>query len=646
MICLNFRAGATALALLLVLAQAAPSLAQNQPDYFKVRTDVAADAPSWQQLMYSADPNVLDVEDAYEAYYREHAWSKDIHVRNYIYWRRAVDGLLDETGHIRPPAPEAENAAFEAWRSKPTKSASAARSTDDWRPIGPFATYHTGRGGRLTSLQANVFCLSVYERNPNVLFAGTEGSGVYRTSNAGQEWELCTADQPFSRGVSAIAIHPTNVLIVLVAANRRFYRTDDAGDNWTEVEFIDGTGYEFKYHPTEPNIVFATTSQGLYRSSDAGATWVRQNTRASYDLEWKPGSTTQLYLYDHDAASNRSVVRTSRDGGATWTIADNGWYVPANPSEAIARGGKLAVTPSAPDLVYASVISDGKAGDNGWIGLYHSADGGATWQNPAPRDGAPYDDANAGHWNVAAYSSGYHQGFYNHDLEVSPTDPDKLWMGTVRLVETTDRGATWLGIGAANSQRLDDQHADIQDLEIGADGRVWIASDGGVDVSDDELADHHEARIYGLDAADYWGFAGGWNEDLLVGGKYHNGNGVHYQTYATGDFAHVSGVEEPTGYVNPYYPRRALFRHWYGEVTLQQEVPLDVRGTVRNLANMVMAPYERVGQSDGSTLAADVRYGEWVYLGRDDKLWASRDGGASFGLSFTFPDGDQIAQFE
>ena len=464
-------------------SEALPTLAQNSPDYFKVRVKAAADAPEWQQLMYGADPNVLDVQNAYEAYYREHAWSKDIHVRNYLYWRRAVEAYLDDAGFIRPPSPEAEDAAYEAWRNETAKAAQVERSTEDWRPIGPFVTYHNGRGGQLTSLQANVFALSVSESNPDILFAGTEGSGVYRTSDAGQHWELCTADQPFSRGVSAVAIHPTNPLIVLVAVNRRFYRTADGGDTWTEVDYTNGTGYEFKFHPTVPDTVFAANSKGLFRSSDAGVTWVQQTTRASYDLEWKPGSTTDLYLYDHDAASDRSVVRTSSNGGATWTIADNGWYLPANPNEAIARGGKLAVTPSAPDLVYASVISDGKAGDNGWIGLYHSADGGATWQNPAPRDGAPFDDINTGHWNVAAYSSGYHQGFYNHDLEVSPTDPDKLWMGTVRLVETTDRGATWLSIGAANSRRLDNQHADIQDIELGSDGRVWIASDGGIDVS-------------------------------------------------------------------------------------------------------------------------------------------------------------------
>ena len=172
-----------------------------------------------------------------------------------------------------------------------------------------------------------------------------------------------------------------------------------------------------------------------------------------------------------------------------------------------------------------------------------------------------------------------------------------------------------------------------------------MASDGGIDFSQDELQSHHESRIRGLDAADFWGFAGGWNVDLLLGGKYHNGNSAHYQTYATGDFAHLGGVEEPTGYTNPYYPQRAVFGHWSGESTERFTVPDEVTGAAQRLPSMSQRARERVGRGEGSLMSFDVYYGDWVYMGREHKLWKSRDGGATWYAAFAFPDSGVVAQF-
>ena len=162
---------------------------------------------------------------------------------------------LGAGGHIRPGGPAEELRAYEAWRARRAEAKVAARADEAWRPIGPFATYH---GERLRSIQANVFSLSVSASDPDVLFAGTEGSGVYRSSDAGRHWALCTAAEPFSRRVSAVAFHPTDPRTVLAAANRRFYRTADGGDTWAEVDFTGGEGHDFKYHPTAPDTVYAS----------------------------------------------------------------------------------------------------------------------------------------------------------------------------------------------------------------------------------------------------------------------------------------------------------------------------------------------------------------------------------------------------
>ncbi|MFK8057785.1 MAG: LamG-like jellyroll fold domain-containing protein [Saprospiraceae bacterium] len=616
---------------------------QNKPAYFKVPLPATADQPAWVQLMYSADPDVHAVDEAYEKYYRSNAWNKDQHVRNYLYWKMQIAEAVGGNGLIREQSPEQQNAAYDQWVKK-QQTSTANRGDSTWQPIGPFGTYRPSTG-KLYSLQANVFSLAIAPSNSNVLYAGTEGSGVYRTEDKGQHWSPVSYDQPFCRSVHMVSVHPTDPNHVLAGVNNRIYLTTNGGNTWTETLNVGGRSVEFKFHPTISDRVFAVTDKGLRRSEDGGQTWTNVTNNDSYDLEFKPGNPQVIYVLQAEANLNRSVIYRSDDGGTTWNLKTTGYYPGSTASEARYNGGKIAVTPANPDLIYVSVLGSGKLGDNGWIGLYHSTNSGESWSNPAPQDGSPYESPNEGHWSVASYGSGYHQGFYNHDLEISPTNPNKLWMGTVRLAETTDQGATWKSIGGANSQRLSTQHADIQDIEVLPNGEVWIASDGGIDVSSDELTSDHEARIYGLDAADFWGFAAGWNEDLLVGGKYHNGNSAYYHTYAVGDFNHVSGVEEATGYTNPYYPDRAIFGHWNGQKTEQFAMNDVVTQSAQKLGDIVMQPRQKVAKGQSSLLTHDVRYGDWIYLGRDNKFWASDDGGASFEARFAFPDSAIVRQF-
>ena len=197
------------------------------------------------------------------------------------------------------------------------------------------------------------------------------------------------------------------------------------------------------------------------------------------------------------------------------------------------QGGKIAVTAASPDLVYVCLIGESKTDDNGWIGVYKSNDKGDNWSNPSGQNGGPYGQINGDDvWNVAAYSDGYHQGFYNFDMEASNVDANKIWIASIRLTESSDGGQTFQSIGAANSTRLNYIHADVQDIEVNGDD-IWIATDGGIDYSDDELLTN-QALNRGIQAADFWGFNTGWNEDTFTGGKYHDGTSGWFENYGLG----------------------------------------------------------------------------------------------------------------
>lgn len=608
--------------------------AQNRNSYFKAMPPAAEALPAWAQLMYSADPNVLEVDWLFAQHYLQNTFVKNLHTQNYRYWRRKVAPYLNAEGYIRPASPEQEELHYRQLREQ--RGSSAARLDPPlWQSLGPVETYAEG-GEMPVSLQVNVYCIDQSISNPDILFAGTEGGGVYKTTDKGLNWQLTTATQPIV-GVGAVQIHPADPNQVLAAANRRLYRTTDGGDSWAEVLFFDGDGYEIKYHPAQPDTVYLACERGLYRSVNGGQQWTQVWTQTCWDIDFHPTNPAVVYALRANSALKKGEFFRSANHGFDWELQTQGWYAPQNANEANDGGGKIAVTPAQPNRVYVVLIGESKADDDGWIGLWRSDNQGESWTNPSGQIGGPYNDPNQHPWNVAAYSDGYHQGYYNFDLEASATNPNKIWVGTIRLSESSNGGQTFQAIGAANTTRLEWVHADIQAIEVNGND-IWVASDGGINYSDDELISH-ESRKRGVTGADFWGFGSGWNEDILVGGKYHNGNGAWYQTYNTGDYLHLGGVEEPTGYVNPLDNRTVYFNRWWVGDMQSQRVPATFNGPIVNLPSLSLIPNESYVESSSSGLYFDYRYADHLYLGSENKLWKSTDGGSSFVVLYDFGAG-------
>lgn len=268
-----------------------------------------------------------------------------------------------------------------------------------------------------------------------------------------------------------------------------------------------------------------------------------------WDIDFHPTNNNIAYLLKSNPSARRSELFRSDDSGMTWFIKDTGWYVPSDFANAVEHGGKIAVTPASEDIVYVCLIGDSKGEDQGWIGVYKSTNLGDNWTNPSWQDGSPYATINSTeNWNVAAYDGGYHQGFYNFDMEASTINADKIWIATIRLTESSDGDQTFKSIGAANSTRLNYIHADVQYIEVNGDD-IWVASDGGINLSEDELTSH-VALNKGIQAADFWGFNTGWNEDTFTGGKYHDGTSGWYENYGLGKAYNIGGIEEASGYVH------------------------------------------------------------------------------------------------
>lgn len=607
---------------------------QNEREFFKVYPAIIEEsAPEWVVKMYDADPNVYEIEYLYQMYQSNNPWKKDIHVRNYLHWRKKVGQYLDESGYIRKPDRDIENLAYKALTSFDVTS-KISRSTG----VGPAPVLTFDRDGITPiSMQANVYCIDISPHDKNLIAAGTESGGFFLSTDKGQSWKQYGADAHFNT-VNAIKFHPEFETTLFLSGNRRIFRSDDLGNSWREILFTDADTYKILFHPRNHQRIFAATSKGFFRSEDGGDHWIKVFNEATWDIVCHPTQDYIWYLVKTTPDKKRSQFFSSEDGGVTWVDRNTGWYMPQNAAHAFDLGAKIGVTPADPKRVYVALIGESKPGDDGWIGVYRSNDYGNTWYLPSGQIGGPYHSANNMPWNLAAYSDGYHQGFYNFAIGVSHQNPDLLWIGTIRLCESRDGARTFISIGAAESQRHRHIHADIQDIRV--DGQeIWICTDGGIDYSNDELLSHISLNN-GLHASDFWGFDRGWNQVSWVGGKYHNGNSAYRINYKNLHFLHIGGVEEPTGYINPLDDRIVYTNQWWAENTRVQRIPLNLGDPIQELAPISIIPNESYVANSSSGIYFDPRYSHHLYIGSENALWKSEAGGSSFYKLHEFGQGE------
>ena len=610
--------------------------AQKSQDFLKVIPDPTTieTAPEWAKMMYAEDPLVYEVIDLYNAYYAENTFKKTIHTQNFKRWARMADQNLDADGRVKQRSQQEENRLYKNLKSK--KSASSQRVMNTWQSIGPFQTYKNGTTTP-KSHHGNIYSIDQALYDDTKLICGSEGGGVYLTTDKGETWTLINKDEVFAGGNTSVALHPTDQDVFYVGSNRRLYKTEDGGDTWVENYFIDGNPDEIKFDPDNEDHMFLATPKGLFETTDGAVSWTQVFTDRIWDIDFHPTNSDIIYILKSNPALTKSEFLKSDDNGDTWTVITDGWYVPQVVADASESGGKIGVSADNPERVYAALIGNSKANDDGWIGIYRSDNAGESWTLPSGQIGSPYSAVNTMPWNAAAYTSGYHQGYYNFDLEVSPNDADLLWFGTVRLSESTDGGATYVSIGAANSTRLTEQHADIQAIHVSGED-VWVASDGGIDYSGDNLQSQ-SAKNFGISALQFWGFGAGWNEDVLVGGKYHNGNTAYHENYGVGYSHNVGGVEESTGYVNPLNNRNAYFNRYWAGHTQSLLIPDVLGGSTTAQTPINLIPNESYFTSYSSGIYHYPLYANQMLAGRDSIIHKSIDGGVSWDVLKDFGQG-------
>jgi photosystem II stability/assembly factor-like uncharacterized protein len=586
----------------------------------KPSTTAIAELPQWAQLMYSENPNVYKVSQAYQDYYRTHTFEKNYHTQYYKRWMRQNQYFTDDLGFINTPTQvQLQNEDALYFKKQNTLK------TSNWSIVGPITTYQEGLAQG--SGQTNIYSFDQCAAQTNVCYCGTEPGEVYKSTNGGLNWTLMSKTIDFGSGVTALEVHPLDPNIVIAGGNKGLFLSDDGGLTWTNT--LPSTGLnvnEIYILPSNPFLILAATDKGLYRSTDAAQNWTQLFTQKSYDIKQKPGSSQTLYMLKNNPSLIRCEFFVSMDAGLTWTLQDAGWYNSTDPAR-IDGGGRLAVSPADPEIVYAYLIGDSKPNDYGYIGVYRSNNSGQSWVLPNGQVGGPYSTA---HPNLAMGTPtwNYHQGFYNCALVANPNNANELLIGGLNLYRSSDGASSFAAVSGYVGGPLS-LHVDNQDFRI-IGNHTWVTTDGGIYHSTDFMTTQPDFYMSGVHGSDYWGFDNGWNEDVLVGGLYHNGNLAYHENYGAGNFLELGGGEAPTGYVNPGDNKLTYYSDVDGK-----RIPATLDGAIQN-ASFGINPNESYWAAESTELVFHPNCYSIAYTGKDHQLYRTSDKGASFELVQTF----------
>jgi photosystem II stability/assembly factor-like uncharacterized protein len=264
-----------------------------------------------------------------------------------------------------------------------TRPAFYISDDDGWRQLAALDHEVTDSSARDDPLLGQLTSLLIQPGDSNIIYAGTDPAGVFKTVDGGTTWREQNVGFG-DRGVltlasSTVTTEPFPLHVIYAGTTSGVMRSVDGGATWQRRD----SGWPSGQHvlsiavdPADPDTLYAA-SQNLdatqpfggtvMKSTDGGAVWFDITTGLDLTQSFRKilvdrFDPSTLYL-----ATNREGVFISRDGGATWNSWNEGLWNRVT-------GGDVV---NAQDVLQVS--ADGRL-------LYLGTSGSGVWRRPT--DGA------------------------------------------------------------------------------------------------------------------------------------------------------------------------------------------------------------------------------------------------------------------
>lgn len=378
-----------------------------------------------------------------------------------------------------------------------------------WTDLGPGNI-----GGRTRSI-------IVHPSNPDTMWAGSVGGGVWRTDNGGSNWDPVD-DLMANLSVSCMVMDPTNPSIIYAGTGEGFSNVDAIrgagiflttdGSTWRQLASTAGSSFHTVNRlaiSKDGKVLLAATHNGIFRSDDSAR------------LSWKQVLNDSVADVDFDPSDKKKVIAGSlangqayysTNGGVTWATATmNGIW-----------SGRVEVTYAANNssTVYASV----------------NVNGGEIWRSTD--EGKSYAKRNSLTQNGQRARYLGEQGWYDNIIWAGdPTNADLVIVGGIDLWRSTDGGNTLIDISTWWDPRSAhaDQHfiASHPNFDGATNKTVFFGNDGGIYMTTDIYSvgnDPTTPRVNGwielintYGVTQFYGGAGNVTTGIIIGGAQDNG---------------------------------------------------------------------------------------------------------------------------
>jgi photosystem II stability/assembly factor-like uncharacterized protein len=332
-----------------------------------------------------------------------------------------------------------------------------------WIPLGPTPGFYFS----WSNISGRTVTAAYDYTNPNTIYIGCAFGGVWKSTNAGANWQPKT-DFTVSLSSGSIVLDPVNPNIIYYGTGEATYsivsyygrgilKSTDAGNTWTNYTAgLPSLTYCAKLlvRKDSNNVLLAAMgTSGFYRSTDAGANWIIVSAGRCDDVVASPTGDT-VYIIGSGVS-----YRMSTDGGVNFTTLAGAGMV-------IGTRNQLAICRNSPNVLYSASYSGSS------IRVFKSTNYGLNYTEPAP--GTDFAGS---------------QAWYDFYVHVNPVDPNYAYVGSIDIWRTTNGGANFLNISNGYTGGIVhvDQHnmafhPTNPDVLIAVnDGGVWRSSNRGTD---------------------------------------------------------------------------------------------------------------------------------------------------------------------
>jgi photosystem II stability/assembly factor-like uncharacterized protein len=301
--------------------------------------------------------------------------------------------------------------------------------------------------------------IGIHPTDSNLVLVGGFGGGIFRSENAGRNWQTVNQDLD-ALNIVRLQTDPKDSRHLFAIGGQQPFESRDGGTTWDL--FMKGQVSTFwisdmAIHPKNSNLIVAAgyrkkSSGAVTLSTDGGKSWESRsdfqgvNYGCNVCVALDPNDEQTIYLAPFHKEKNRTLslgIAKSTDQGKSWSLINDGisqkdiWLIAVHPKRA---GFLLAGT--------------------GLGKMYRSTNGGAKWE-----------ESGKGLDNTSIRSVAF-----------DPENPDVIFTATYSaLFKSEDAGKTWI----LKSKNLPDSWFNYIGFDPDSAQTVYAAGGAGIFVSND-----------------------------------------------------------------------------------------------------------------------------------------------------------------